>query len=97
MQSHQPRAGNKAAIVIVGAICALSASSLGFAQDAAKPAHKKPAAAKGAAHRYPDWRGVWAHDGSLNLDPTTKSGERQPNAPLTPAAPRPTTITWSPA
>jgi hypothetical protein len=63
-------------MMICGAVCALAAGSLAFAQPAAKAAP------------FPDWRGVWAHEGSLNLDPSTKSGERQPNAPLTPEAAR---------
>jgi len=85
MPNHSTRFGKTASAVIVGAVFALSAGSMALAQsDAKTPA--APAKKAAAAHHLPDWRGVWAHDGSLNLDPTTKSGERQPNAPLTTAA-----------
>jgi hypothetical protein len=70
----------------LGAVWALATGSLVFAQTEAKPAAKKPAAAKHAVTakrtHFPDWRGVWAHYGSLNIDPSTESGKRQPNAPL---------------
>ena len=68
------------AAAMLGATCALAIGSAGLAQT---PAKAPPKAAKAAAKRtqLPDWRGVWAHFGSLNLDPDTKGGERQPNAP----------------
>jgi hypothetical protein len=84
MNRHSRRAKDTAPIVLVAAL-ALGATA--FAQTTA-PA-KKPAghaAHKAAAAALPDWRGVWAHVGSLNIDPTTDSGKPQPNAPLTPEA-----------
>ncbi|HEY4030681.1 MAG TPA: hypothetical protein VGM25_10080 [Caulobacteraceae bacterium] len=52
------------------------------AKPEAKPAAKKAVAKTARRTQFPDWRGVWAHVGSLNFDPVTKSGERQDNAPL---------------
>ncbi len=41
-----------------------------------------PLAAQNAPRAMPDWSGVWTSDQGLNIDPSTKSGQPQPNAPL---------------
>jgi hypothetical protein len=81
----EPRARGKSALVLLGAgALALTAGAWAQAQTPAQTAPKKKAAphAASAAGHLPDWRGVWAHVGSLNIDPTTDSGKPQPNAPL---------------
>lgn len=73
MQSPKKTAGAAIAALTLGAAAAALSGG---------PIAAQPKAALSKASDLPDWTGVWAATEARNIDPSTKSGQYQTNAPL---------------